>query len=129
MGERVCTSLPVRFSIEPTGCSRPAPRRIWQVITLNPSFHKTAIATNATGFLVKSYESLPAEEKALVGDDYFQKCVDVCDRFTKGWCVHIMLSRASERGVLFSLRARRARLGYSVGFDRSMRLAIPPWWN
>lgn len=34
-----------------------------QVITLNPSFHKTAIATNASAFLRKSWDALDTEEK------------------------------------------------------------------
>ena len=68
-----------------------------RVVTLNPSFHKTPIATNALPYLEKVYKALPPHEREAYGDEYFHAAADLTKSFTDGWCVPACL-RCSEGG-------------------------------
>lgn len=48
---------------------------------------QTAIATNAPGYLRKSFEALSPEERAYYGEDFYNKSLAVCERFAMGRCV------------------------------------------
>jgi NAD(P)-dependent dehydrogenase (short-subunit alcohol dehydrogenase family) len=60
-----------------------------KLVTLNPSFHKTPIATNAMATLERAYQGLPAAEREAYGEDYFKACADLTAQFTDGWCVSL----------------------------------------
>ncbi len=62
------------------------------MVTLNPSFHKTPIATNALGLLERTYKELPPAEREAYGDDYFKAAADLTHAFVDGWCVRACLS-------------------------------------
>lgn len=55
------------------------------MVSLNPCFHKTAIATNARPYLEKAYHELPADKREQYGGEYLDACVTLLDNFIDGW--------------------------------------------
>ena len=89
-----------------------------KVITVNPSFHRTAIASNAVGTLKKIYDGLDAAKREEYGPAYLDACVELTNNQTEGcWDPrHVVnsLVRAST--------ATRPRTHYIVGSDAKYQL-------
>lgn len=84
-----------------------------KVSTINPSFHKTGIATNATSSVQRSYQSLSLEKQEEYGLDYLKVVEDLTDKQTQGsWDPENVV-----RTLVQATTATNPRTQYVVGSD------------
>lgn len=89
-----------------------------KVITLNPSFHETNIATNAAATVQKSYDALDAQMQADYGPEYLQAAKDLTESQTVGcWDAQNVVN-----ALVKAATASNPRTQYIVGSDATFYL-------
>ena len=87
-------------------------------MTVNPSFHKTHIASGAAATLQQSYDALPPTKQAEYGPSYLKTCRSICNRAHKSsWDPHNVVT-----ALLRASTAVRPRTQYIVGADAKYAL-------
>ena len=87
-------------------------------MTVNPSFHKTHIASGAAATLQQSYDALPPAKQAEYGPSYLKTCRSICNRAHKSsWDPHNVVT-----AMLRASTAVRPRTQYIVGADAKYAL-------
>lgn len=89
-----------------------------KVITINPSFHRTAIASSAAATVKKTYDGLDAAKREEYGPAYLDSCIKLTNDQTDGcWD-----PRHVVNSLIKAVTSSRPREHYIVGGDAKFYL-------
>ena len=84
-----------------------------RVVTVNPSFHNTLIASNGATTLQRCYDALDEEKQAEYGLPYLRACRSICNRAHKSsWTPDNVIT-----ALITATTAANPRIQYVVGGD------------